>query len=508
MTTYRVNNSTLLGGEVCAPWAPNHAYSLAARCVCRTSYGTAGRKGYVYECTTAGTSHAATEPTWPTSGTVTDGGTLVWTARSPGDGNWDNASCYLGYVLNYGNAGSGLADASLVYISHAHSESSADASALMRGATSRATPIKIYSVNKASDALLAGAIVNNSTQFSNLSFNGFGYAYGVTFSHTGSSSTLAANGPWILESNGALNILRLNVSGRTITTGGGLKILNGNIQLDFANGTIGAADALGLEWKGGALVAPNGVTSLFNFTSHNALVQDVDLSALGNNALRTVGTGSSVMCNIMFVRCKMPAAYNLTTGTWGGPHGGQASQDCKLRLHHCGSANTTYELHEKGYCGTIDSETTIVRTGGASDGVTGLAMKMISTANVVDGYFGLESPAIESYTDSATTKTFTIELIHDSATALQDDEVWVEVEYPANNTDGLGAMASSRCAPLTAAADTTSSAATWTTTGMANPNARKLSVTITPGKKGPITAKIFLAKPSTTVYIDPMITES
>jgi hypothetical protein len=39
--------------------------------------------GNVYECTTAGTSHATTEPTWPTTGigsTVTDG-TAVWTLK-------------------------------------------------------------------------------------------------------------------------------------------------------------------------------------------------------------------------------------------------------------------------------------------------------------------------------------------------------------------------------------------------------------------------------------------
>ena len=36
----------------------------------------------LFECTTAGTTHAATEPTWPTTTgeTVTDG-TAVWTAR-------------------------------------------------------------------------------------------------------------------------------------------------------------------------------------------------------------------------------------------------------------------------------------------------------------------------------------------------------------------------------------------------------------------------------------------
>lgn len=38
--------------------------------------------GYVYKCTTAGTSHAATEPTWPTTsdGTVVDG-TVTWTRQ-------------------------------------------------------------------------------------------------------------------------------------------------------------------------------------------------------------------------------------------------------------------------------------------------------------------------------------------------------------------------------------------------------------------------------------------
>ncbi len=37
--------------------------------------------GYRYECTVAGTSHATTEPTWPTTGTKTDG-TVTWTTRA------------------------------------------------------------------------------------------------------------------------------------------------------------------------------------------------------------------------------------------------------------------------------------------------------------------------------------------------------------------------------------------------------------------------------------------
>lgn len=45
-------------------------------------FPTSGPHGFVFECTTSGTT-GGTEPVWPTilGGAVTDGGTLVWTAR-------------------------------------------------------------------------------------------------------------------------------------------------------------------------------------------------------------------------------------------------------------------------------------------------------------------------------------------------------------------------------------------------------------------------------------------
>jgi len=56
-------------------WEASTAYSLGDYCV----PATASKNGFVYKCTTAGTS-GATEPTWPTTygATVTDG-TVVWT---------------------------------------------------------------------------------------------------------------------------------------------------------------------------------------------------------------------------------------------------------------------------------------------------------------------------------------------------------------------------------------------------------------------------------------------
>lgn len=57
-----------------AAWVADTAYALGDRVVPTVA------NGYQYECTTAGTSHAATEPTWPTvpGRTIIDA-TVVWT---------------------------------------------------------------------------------------------------------------------------------------------------------------------------------------------------------------------------------------------------------------------------------------------------------------------------------------------------------------------------------------------------------------------------------------------
>lgn len=69
-----VDDITLTPTDTLDEWVAATAYTLGM-----TVEPTAGN-GYRYVCTTAGTSHATTEPTWPTSisSTVADG-TVVWT---------------------------------------------------------------------------------------------------------------------------------------------------------------------------------------------------------------------------------------------------------------------------------------------------------------------------------------------------------------------------------------------------------------------------------------------
>lgn len=60
-------------------WAANTVYSTGDLVI-----PTGAPTGYQYRCTTGGTSHATTEPVWPTSGTKTDG-TVTWTTYSTGN---------------------------------------------------------------------------------------------------------------------------------------------------------------------------------------------------------------------------------------------------------------------------------------------------------------------------------------------------------------------------------------------------------------------------------------
>lgn len=507
MATWRVNNSTLLGGEVCSQWQTNHAYSLGARCVPTTAYGVTAAMAFVYEVTTAGTSHATTQPTWPTTvgDTVVDNG-VTWTCRSPSDGSWDNATCFLAYI-NF----TAVAAGDTVLVDDGHSDYLTNQQFYLKGGTG-ATPIKYLCVDKANDSLSTGALVYNYGGHDY--FNNYSYSYGITYK--------TRNMIYFQENPNCQVVLDhckiwLETNGNAVQIGGNdsilaIRLINTDVQFDYASNTFRFPGGnSNFEWRGGSLIAANGVSYLFHAQYRNIsdmLIADVDLSAAGDgaNTRSLLDCTGSKTTRINFTRCKLPPAsdsgFKPTYNAWRNPLQGEVT------LHHCSNGDRYYDLYESSYEGIVEDETTIVRTGGASDGTTGFAYKMVSSANTVDNINGLISPPIHGWTSSTTSKTFTIEGIWDSATNIQDDEIWMELEYPADNSSGLGAVARDKCVILGTPADQATSAETWTTTGLTNANEFKLSVTVTPGKAGPITARVYLAKPSTTVYIDPKITEN
>lgn len=227
----------------------------------------------------------------------------------------------------------------------------------------------------------------------------------------------------------------------------------------------------------------------------DVLVESSDLSARAFTNL--VNWGTACQAKIDFRNCKLPASITVVTGTNPGP-GGPV-----VRMHNCDSGNTNYRFAEHRYEGSIIDEHTLIETGGASDGVTGNSFKMVSSANT-QFWHPLKSPEfVQKVTSVGSALTCTVEILHDSATALKDSEVWLELQYLKDAGDPLGAILTDRSADVLAAgANQTSSSVTWTTTGMANPNKQKLEVTFTPQQKGYVICRVCLAKASYTIYVD------
>ena len=156
----------------------------------------------------------------------------------------------------------------------------------------------------------------------------------------------------------------------------------------------------------------------------------------------------------------------------------------------------------------MEQETVIVRTGGASDGDTPISFEMVSSANT-KFFHPLETPEMGRRQNSiGSAITVTVEVVTDGVT-LTDADAWLEVQYLGTSGFPQGSMVSDRAADVLATpANQTTSSETWTTTGLAAPVKQKLAVTFTPQEKGMILAKVMLARPSTTMYVDPVLTVS
>ncbi len=85
--------------------------------------------------------------------------------------------------------------------------------------------------------------------------------------------------------------------------------------------------------------------------------------------------------------------------------------------------------------GTVDIETTAVRTGGASDGATGGFSYALTAIRVSDNVVGVISPWMRVWVEGdGAAKTLTVFIANDDTESagnlLQDDEVFLEVGFP------------------------------------------------------------------------------
>jgi len=496
MAIYYVNSNNA------AAWVAGTAYSIGDMVMCAPAQSSANRASRIYECTTGGTSHATTEPTWNTTldGTTSDND-VVWTTRMPT--SWDYAHGSIFYFLSYN--GAYIADGDIIKIHKTHNEVVPTTYYFERFPCFGISglPLIIVCVDKDNgDAVSTGAVVTYQ-KTNDLYFHGSFVSIGVSWVYACTITGYSNAFGWYLHGPG-LTTLKLTGSGKYIGDYAAGNVYasvfwtDGNIEFSNADNTF---KKVGLfHWESGTLIASNGVTKLLDtsYGPRDSIIKfsNIDLTALGANTL--VKPYESLPNGIIeFTRCKFPTNLSGLLSTSFGSGGYKGT----IKFHQCSFAGKTWKFYEISAEGQVESDNTIYRTGGATDGITPISWKMASSTMVSEPTIPLKTPTINLWNDTVSEITLTIHGIIDSVTNLQDDEVWLEVDYPADTTSGLGALKTTRVMYV-GMADLPVSTEDWVEE-MGNPNLFKLEATFTPGQAGPISVRVCVGKPSTTIYVCP-----
>ncbi len=401
----------------------------------------------------------------------------------------------------------------IVYIDNAHAETQASAMTITSPGTA-ASPTRYICVSRAGNpepptALSTTATVS-TTGANTIRVDGCGYFYGIAFKAGSSSNAaniltaFAQSVPHALWFDTC--ILNLNNTGGALIGFG--QAANGESMLVRLTNTVlnfGSTSQLArcysgnFIWEKTASAITGSAPTVFmdvglsNSNGPAINIRGVDLATITGTLFNV---GVNIVGRVVVENCKLGSGVAITTGT----HPGQGGPE--IIVSNCDSADTNYRFAKVTYQGTITQETTIKRTGGSSDGTTGFCRKLVSTANSKI-YSPLETLPVTFWNETVGSVTVEAEVVTDNVT-LTDAEAWIEVEYLGTSGFPLSLAASDRVADLVfgTPANQTTSTVTWTTTGLSTPVKQTLSVTFTTTGKGPIRARVMLAKASTTIYVD------
>lgn len=297
--------------------------------------------------------------------------------------------------------------------------------------------------------------------------------------------------------------------GERMTVSGGalLNLINAILEINATFAQLITSFYSKVNMIGGSLlvtVTPNGLirggaTGFMEFTS-------VDMSGLGTAPIvNNTNTGTSVLIR----NCKLPAAltlYGVTNPIPTAKIEVISSSDTTSQ----GATSSIQDYQYEDIHGTIDSELTAVRTGGADDGARGAfayAMTPKADATLEGSNATLKSPWMSVWLAGGA-NTLTVYIANDGAVDYNEDEAWVEFYTPdAGDTaqhDQTFDPADERLLDSTTTI-TDDAVSVW---GGTAANGQKFSATVTTGFEGFAYARLHVAKRQATpdtVFLDPVI---
>jgi hypothetical protein len=420
--------------------------------------------------------------------------------------DWANACLTLNAGFTAASAGDTL------WVAHNHAETAAAATTITIKGTS-ASPCRVLCVNSAgtvppvsADLRTTATITTTGANSLTLSgTNGVCTFYGITFSGGSGANTntvvMGANEQLLTFIN--CKIKKGGTSAGTIQlTAARSRVKMVNTTFEFGNVGDSILAPGTIEWfdTPSAIVTTVLTTGLFQTQNNQMFVtlRGVDLSALTPGTSTIVSALNNSNNYFNFINCKLGASVVVAAAP--------SRQGSYINVINCDSGDTNYRNERYAYQGTMTTETTTVRTGGASDGTTTIAWKIVPTANN-ERDFPFECFPISIWNETTgSAVTLTIEGTWGGGAVPTTADIWMDVEYLGTSGNPLGDVVSGGPADILAAGTNhTSSSETW---GAGGTTKFKMSVSVTPQEKGPITVYIKYANATNTCWIDPKITVS
>jgi|GEM_PF-2589414 len=430
----------------------------------------------------------------------------VWhgSAQDDGDATWNSSTlAFLDLDTAYGTAAAG----SDVWVAHDHSKTYVADTTLDNNGTAT-NPIKVTCVNRTTGAKATTAVEQTTGAADTLDFLEDGVIYdGINFK-SGNSIIVDVDSSTIL--NNITIEMVTNAADNITWSGDDIASEWNNVQLKFANagGSFRFGGGGSFLWRGGGIdVTGTALTSFLHcIYSRGAkiILSGLDLTNVASSVI-TMGTVITTgIFDVTFIGCKLPSGIPLlASSSFSVPH--------KVRAHSCDNGDGYYFFEETYLEGQIVQATNCYLNA-TYDGTNGYSAKMVSNANALDGKRPLRFKLAEFWADA--NPTLTVETITSNVT-LQDDEFWIEIEYP-NSTDqalrdidktSRQEVGWSGGSDPGTPVNLTTSTESWIE-DLGSEVKQKISETISGGAAGVHTVWACLAKPSTTVYVDPKVTVS
>jgi hypothetical protein len=326
----------------------------------------------------------------------------------------------------------------VIYVGANHAETQA-ATLNITSLGTTSNPVNILCVTQTgslppvSADLRTTASVSTTGSFALALTNGFAYINGITFNvGTGAGSFAlgigaSSNSGWFFE-NCVLAKLGTGAAVGAISLGSGVNGANliklKNTTMQFGN--IGDSLQIGVarvSWTN----TPNAIagsvfpTTLVKGNESGAVIfEAVDLSALGSGKTLLATNGAPKI--LILKDCKLGSGVVVMAA--------QTSQGgSEAQVLRSDSSGTNYRNEKYRFEGTQLAETTIIRTGGANDGVTGLSWNIL-TSSGTKWVFPFETfPIVIKNLVTAANVNVTMYGLLNAAALPNNDDVWFDVEY-------------------------------------------------------------------------------